>query len=394
MLTDADKKEITNILTLRYSPVPLSNDAKTWQDFIPKNNVTIDGASRTVHEMLSGSFAGMNKLGLTVSGGIDSSVLLHSASKSVENLVTFSVLVDGKKDPMLERMIANYETDHHDIVLDRIFKEMPRHIWLVQKPMWNMWSYYLLKYASKYCDILCTGDGGDELFGGYTFRYQQFLNGNLASPIDRVKSYLDGHGRDWVPDQKDLFGKSINFDWDSVYSLLVPYFDNPLEPLDQVFLADFNGKLLHDWHPMFQRWADAFNLKLFRPFLSKEMISFALRIPVSLKYDRNSSKGKLILRHLLASYGLQELSAQGKQGFAFDTIKLWQKEGKEIFENIMDQSEVVEAGLISMEWIDRTLGSQERQASHRYVNKLLGILALEVWHRIFITKSMSLNQTL
>lgn len=394
MLTDADKKEIVNILTLRYSPVPLSNDARIWRDFIPKSKITIDDASRAVNEILSHSFAGIKKLGFTVSGGIDSSVLLHSASKSVENLVTFSVLVDGKKDPMLEHMLANYETDHHDIVIERILQEMPRHIWLVKKPMWNMWSYYLLKYASKYCDTLCTGDGGDELFGGYTFRYQQFLNGSLASPMDRVKSYLDGHARDWVPDQKDIFGKSVNFDWNSVYSLLLPYFDNPLEPLDQVFLADFNGKLLHDWHPMFQRWANAFKVKLFRPFLSNEMINLALKIPISLKYDQQSSKGKLVLRNLLANYGLKELSAQGKQGFSFDTIKLWQKEGKEVFENIMEHSEVVEAGLISKEWIDRTLCSKERQASHRYVNKLFGILALEVWHRIFITKSMSSIQTL
>ena len=59
-----------------------------------------------------------------------------------------------------------------------------------------------------YSNNFFSGDGGDELFGGYTFRYKKFLEltNENSTTEEKIVSYLNCHERDWVPDQELIFG--------------------------------------------------------------------------------------------------------------------------------------------------------------------------------------------
>ena len=131
--------------------------------------------------------------------------------------------------------------------LDNFLEELPKAISIVKQPFWDLHWYYLVKKMKNFTNVFLSGDGGDELFGGYTFRYKKFLEqtSDISTSKEKIISYLNCHERDWVPEQEEIFNKNLKFSWNEIHETLKPYFDNSLPRLTQVFLADFNLSLIH-----------------------------------------------------------------------------------------------------------------------------------------------------
>ena len=135
-----------------------------------------------------------------------------------------------------------------------------------------------------------------------------------------------------------------------------------------------------------------FDIKNISPLLSEEMISYALGIPLQNKYDKTNDIGKLVLRKLLSKYNMEKFIPNEKFGFNVNTISLWKSVGQSICQEYLIDSEIVKAGWINKDWISQHIGKDDLDV--RYVNKFLGLLAFEIWYRLFITKNMSANTTL
>ena len=208
------------------------------------------------------------------------------------------------------------------------------------------------------------------------------------SALEKTKLYLECHERDWVPNQEKLFGEKSSFSWDQIYSKIIPYFDNSLSPLDQVFLADINGKLLYNWTPLNSRFHEYFDLKSITPLLSKELTEYASHLDNSFKYDQQENIGKLPLRQILSKHIEPALITSKKQGFSVNTTNLWKSHGRKLCDYYLDNSRIVQDRWINKEWITNHLGSLDKDSDVRYINKFLGLLAFEIWYRIFITKEM------
>ena len=279
-------------------------------------------------------------------------------------------------------------------ILDNYLSELPKAISMIKMPFWDLHWYYVVKESQKFSKILISGDGGDELFGGYTFRYKKFLSitSESSSPLDKVLAYLECHERDRVPDQEKIFNQKSNFSWNSIYDLLLPYFDNNLSRLEQVFLADYNGKLLYNFNPINTQVIKKFNMELFTPLLNNHLLESAPHMKKSLKYDVINDIGKLPLRNILKKNGHDVLVSKQKLGFNVNTLNLWKKSGHKICKEFLNNSRVVSAGWINNNWIQKYIDSPELDV--KYVNKFFGILAFEVWYRIFVTKEMNSNTTL
>ena len=81
-----------------------------------------------------------------------------------------------------------------------------------------------------------------------------------------------------------------------------------------------------------------------------------------------------------------------KQGFSVNTINLWKNSGKKICEEFLVEGEVVKNNFINKEWISKYIKNKDLDV--RYINKFFGLLAFEIWFRLFISKTMKPSEKL
>ena len=342
--------------------------------------------------------ANTGKIGISLSSGIDSTLVLallreEYPSSEIESIsVKFSKSTDETNES--KKISEKFQTNHHILEIDNFLEELPKAISIVKQPFWDLHWYYLVKKMKTLTNVFFSGDGGDELFGGYTFRYKKFLaltNENSTSH-EKIAAYLNCHERDWVPDQESVFGSMSKFSWDSIYKILKPFFNNTLPRLTQVFLADYNGKLIHNMQPLYRSIHDYFSIKNITPIQNEELIQYSCSLKTNQKYDFKSNLGKTILANILGKYNLKYLTSTKKQGFSVNTTNLWNSYGKKIFLYYFDKSRLIEDKIINSDWIEKYISKNDLDI--RYINKFLGIFALEIWYRLIITKEMNDNEKL
>jgi len=387
---------IVNILTLRYDPsIPPNLPKKTWKDFEtinePPNTELIENLiTKDISEKLES--LNSKRLCIALSGGVDSTLILSLMRKSNPEIEidAISIKFANSVDETLNasKISERFEANHHIVYLENYLSELPKAISQIKLPFWDLHWYYVVKKSQTLSNILVSGDGGDEIFGGYTFRYEKFLSltNPTSSPLEKVKAYLSCHERDRVPDQESLFAHKSNFSWNSIYKLLLPYFDNPLPRLEQVFVADYNGKLLYNFNPINSRIVKNFDVHVIAPLLNENLISYGLKIPSKFKYNQTKNIGKLPLRELLAKHKADSLISKEKLGFNVNTISLWKSHGYDLCQSFLLDSRIVEDGWINGDWISKYIGRNDLDI--KYVNKFLGLLAFEIWYRLFISKEM------
>ena len=392
---------IRNILTIRYdiTKKPVIKPA-TMQDFEKSFS---DPHGHLTEKLLNDSFKKIKKFdrfSVSLSGGIDSSLCLALLRKNFPKakISAISGVFENTFDESMhaKKIAEKFDADFHPIQMESIYTKMPEIVYIARKPRWNTYHHLIAKHAKKFSKILVTGDGGDELFGGYTFRYKKFLN--LIKPKDTWKSkvikYLECHNRDWVPDQEFLFNKGIKFNWNEIYNYFKPYFKNQLHPLNQVMLADFNGKLLHDFIPTGNAVERYYKIERFSPFLEEGVKPFALGLPLRSKYNAVADQGKIVLRKI--NNRLNVKYVKGKHGFSPSLIFDWKKFGKDIFmANAFEKkSNIYTKKIINRDWIIHALERIENDGDIRYLNRITSILALEIWYKIFIKKDLSPRNSL
>ena len=385
---------IRNILTLRYDPTQKTTlSVLKSNDFISSKNYDIDFIENNLKNSIETPLESAKNLSISLSGGIDSTLVLALIKKTLPDLKINAISIkfsDSIDETITAKKIANFfEVEHEIINIENYLSDLPAAISIIGIPFWDIHWYYIAKNAKNRSNFLASGDGGDELFGGYTFRYSKFLSliKPNSSTLDKIHAYLSCHERDWVPDQEKIFNSKTNFSWKSINSIFEPFFNNSLSPLNQVFLADYNGKLLYNFSIIGNKINQFFNLKPITPILNSKLISYSSQINSDLKYNSLNNIGKIPLRKLLIKYECDSLISKEKFGFSVNTINLWNSIGKELCHSYLDNARIVEAGWINKEWISSHITKSDLDV--RYINKFLGLLSFEIWYRIFISKEMN-----
>ena len=391
-----NSSSIVNILTLRYDPNIKPNlPTKNSNDFkINAAPISVQSIENSITDYIKQKLENCDgqKISIALSGGVDSTLVLSLVRKVKPDIdikavsIKFADSVDETSDAA--KIAERFNAEHHIVNLENYLSELPKAISIIKMPFWDLHWYYVVKKSQTLSKILISGDGGDELFGGYTFRYQKFLSltTETSSPLEKVIAYMECHERDRVPDQDKIFAQKSKFSWESIHKLLLPYFDNKLSRLEQVFLADYNGKLLYNFNPINLKFHEYFEIKSITPLLSNEMIRYGSHLQTDLKYNKISNIGKIPLRKLLSKYIDDNFLTKNKMGFSVNTKKLWERFGFQLCKKYLINSNIINEELISSSWIKDNL---KENLEVEYVNKFLGLLAFEIWYRIFITKEMN-----
>jgi asparagine synthase (glutamine-hydrolysing) len=290
------------------------------------------------------------EVGAYLSGGMDSGSIVAVSGRAIPRLLTFTcgfdlTNVNGIEQGFDERDLAQklshlLQTEHYDVVLHAgdMPAAMERLTWHMDDPRVGMChqNWYAAKLASRFVKVCLAGAGGDELFGGYPWRYRQGLEANSISDFDQ--RYLKYWHRLLAPNElAHLFDPSLHGFLDLVPASFAqvmngaPCFSDELSIeenlLDRALYFEFKT-FLHGFLVTEDHISMAHSLETRVPFLDNELADLAFRIPPSLKVasstGRNSATaghlltadGKLILRQAMEHFLPREFTQQRKQGFS------------------------------------------------------------------------------
>lgn len=286
-----------------------------------------------------------------LSGGIDSGAITLVASKLLAGMRTFTIGFDlssasGLELAFDERAKAEHvsylaHTEQYEMVLKAGDMErcMERYIWHLEEPRVGQSypNYYAAMLASKFGKVILSGIGGDELFGGYPWRYikdletrdfdafisNYYMQWQRLFPQDTLQELI-------APLGIDIYDADTN----EIFSTVLKQFKN--DQFDQEKLLNCSFYLeaktfLHGLLIVEDKLSMAHGLETRVPFLDNDLVDFACRIPSTLKIDNSSinanendltskrvanKNGKLILRKTLSKYMDKTITEGNKQGFS------------------------------------------------------------------------------
>jgi len=392
-----------------------------WQlDFRPDEHMDFVEAKSELDRLLRDSvrehLISDAPLGVWSSGGLDSSTILHYASEaSAKPLKTFSVSFRGRsfdESAFFRETAKRYGTEHHEFDLNPeqdLASAVEEFATYSDDPSADAGAlpvWFLSKMCRSEVTVALSGDGADELFGGYqTYladRYARRLRMlpagllDLASraarllPVSNEKIGLD-YKITRMLEGAALPPLEAHFYWNGTFGpaqkrelyadagaappLTLPGHEN-IGYLNRFLFLDQLCYLPDDILVKCDRMSMAHSLEVRPAFLDHRIVEFAARLPESFKIRGQSLK--YILRELMKDKLPASVLRRGKQGFDIPAHHWARTVLRPLFEETLNENNVREAGVFSWSAIDEILRAHlDRRANYGY--HLWGLLILQLW---------------
>jgi asparagine synthase (glutamine-hydrolysing) len=366
-------------------------------------------------------------VGSYLSGGMDSGSITGIASKHVDRLCTFTCGFDMSEVTGVEanyderrdaELMANYfKTEHYEQVMNAgdLRWSLPKLVYHLEDLRVGMSypNYYISRLASKFVKVCLQGTGGDELFGGYPWRYYRVFQS--LNQKDFFNNYYDFWQR-LIPDsdRPELFDPQVAGNIN---------FAEPREIFEKVFT--FNSKLRYQSPEEHINNSLYFEIKTFLPglllvgdklsmangleerfpFLDNDLVEFAQRVPVRhklgnlehrIKIDENDFRdkknlyteyddGKNVLRKAMLDLLPEKIVNRKKQGFSAPDESWYRGENAVYVKELLLNKSTVSTEFINRKYIERIVDEHiNKHINHRLL--IWSFMNFEWWCRIFLHK--------
>ncbi|OZB49441.1 MAG: asparagine synthase (glutamine-hydrolyzing) [Polynucleobacter sp. 39-45-136] len=312
---------------------------------------------RLFNQAVSRQLIGDVELGAYLSGGMDSGSITAIAAQQLPCLKTFTCGFDLSSASGIElayderqkaeAMSAMFNTEHYEIVLKAGDMErcLPALAWHLEEPRVGQSypNFYAAKLAGRFVKVVLSGSGGDELFGGYPWRYYRSAN------CQSFENYIDEYYQYWqrLLNTSQLqevlapvWGEVSHVNTRDIFRDVFSTHDNALNrPEDYInHSLYFEAKtFLHGLFIVEDKLSMAHSLESRVPFMDNDLVDFSMRCPVGMKlnnlsevlrinenepgiktntYFQKTKDGKQILRDAMKRYIPKDITNAEKQGFS------------------------------------------------------------------------------
>ena len=369
-----------NISQKRYWDLDFSRDAEQEQySFDDWKGYLSDSLMAAVKRRLVADVP----VGVLLSGGLDSSLIVGLlAEAGQKDLKTFSIgfesVGDEKGDEfMYSDIIArHYATDHHKIKVDskQVLPAMPACVQAMSEPMVShdcIGFYLLSQEVAKHVKVVQSGQGADEVFGGYHW-YPPMMESSDAVN-DYRNAFCDRSHSEFL---EIVHEKYRDKDFSSQF--IESQFSTPgaKHPADKALRMDTTIMLVDDPVKRVDNMTMAWSLEARVPFLDHELVELAAKIPAEYKIGQG---GKHILKEAARSIIPSEVIDRPKGYFPVPALKYIQGKYLDFVTGVVKSDVCQTRGIIRNEYIDMLLESPKDHITPLRGSKLWQVALLEFW---------------
>ncbi|MGH6761087.1 MAG: N-acetylglutaminylglutamine amidotransferase [Phyllobacterium sp.] len=323
-------------------------------------------------------------VGVLLSGGVDSSLIVGLlAEAGQKDLMTFSVgfeEANGEKGDefVYSDLIADhYATDHRQIFVPSadLMGALPGTIAAMSEPMVsydNVGFYLLSKEVSKHIKVVQSGQGADEVFGGY----------HWYPPLMKSNDVVEDYAKVFFDRSHATLKAQLAAEWlaETDYSreLVAQHLNHPGagSPVDQALRLDSTVMLVDDPVKRVDNMTMAWGLEARVPFLDHELVELAARIPPEEKLKDN---GKGILKDVARLIVPQDVIDRKKGYFPVPQLKYISGPYLEMVRDALASRAAVERGLFSQGYLGRLLEAPSDHITPLRGSELWQVALLEMW---------------
>ena len=398
-----------------------NNGNFTWLEKDPSLNIKY--ARNLIQDAVNIRTKADVDVGCFLSGGVDSSIVALLASNKKKKLQTFSVAFDDI--PFIDETkyaveVAKHIDSHHEVI--RISKKD------LQSEIENVWKHLdepfsdsssiavslLSSKVSKHVKVSLSGDGADEIFGGYNkhtalWRSMYRKNPNsiipyiaplinalptsrqskLGNRFRQIKKYANGMDLNL----KDRYLLWASWADENICELLatqelsirkgarINQFVSDIidDNFNSILVADQNLVLANDMLVKVDLMSMMHSLEVRAPFLDHRLVEFVNALPV--EYKVNKTSRKILLRDSFAKDLPESVFARPKKGFEVPLEKWLRNELKDVVFDHLNEDKITATSYLKKDVVQKVLRSFYKNGKSDYAHLIYSLLTFEYWFR-------------